>query len=215
MREVLRREWLVASRSLGQLGRTLLFMLLVVTLFPLAISPERQVLEQVGLGALWIMSLLAMLSAAEQTIAPDLEQGVADHMVCGSVPLWWQVIAKVLMHWLTIGLPIVLVSPIIGLMLSVDAATWPFMMVSLLLTTPIISLLCVFGASLTAGLGAGPALMPIVVAPMMLPALILGTQWTYAQGATGHGYALAALLSFTSIVIPWATAGAIRTAAER
>ena len=125
MREVLRREWLVASRSLGQLGQTLLFMLLVLTLFPLAISPERQVLEQVGLGVLWIMSLLAMLSAAEQTIAPDLEQGVTDHMVCGSVPLWWQVISKVLMHWLTIGLPIVLVSPIIGLMLSVPSRFVP------------------------------------------------------------------------------------------
>ena len=72
--------------------------MILLTLFPLAISPERQILEQVGLGALWIMSLLAMLSAAEQTIAPDLEQGVTDHMVCGSVPLWWQVIAKVLMH---------------------------------------------------------------------------------------------------------------------
>ena len=161
------------------------------------------------------MSLLAMLLAAEQTIAPDLEQGVTDHMVCGSVPLWWQVIAKVLMHWLTIGLPIVLVSPVIGLMLSVNTGIWPMMLLSLLLTTPILSLLCVFGAALTAGLGAGSALMPIVVAPMMLPALILGTQWTYAEGATGHGYALGALLSFTAIVIPWATAGAIRTAAER
>ena len=118
MREVLRREWLVASRSLGQLGQTC-YSCFGLTLFPLAISPERQVLEQVGLGALWIMSLLAMLSAAEQTIAPDLEQVCRSHGL-RSVPLWWQVIAKVLMHWLTIGLPIVLVSPIIGLMLSVE-----------------------------------------------------------------------------------------------
>ena len=157
MREVLRREWLVASRSLGQLGQTLLFMLLVLTLFP------RNITGTSGARAGGIGSTLDHESAC------DAVGSRADHCTrsrargnrshgARSVPLWWQVIAKVLMHWLTIGLPIVLVSPVIGLMLSVNTDIWPMMMLSLLLTTPILSLLCVFGAALTAGLGAGSAL---------------------------------------------------------
>jgi heme exporter protein B len=215
MRDVLMREWWVASRSLGRLGQTLLFMVLVLVLFPLAISPERAVLEQVGLGAVWIMSLLAMLSAAEHSIGPDLKSGALDQMVLSEIPLWWQALAKALMHWLTVGLPIVLLSPIMCLMFAVEEHYWFWITAALFLTTPILSLLCVLGASLTAGLNAGSALMPVLVAPLMLPPLIFGTQWAYQTGEPFYGYVLAALLSLTSVVVPWIASLALRVAASR
>lgn len=215
MRDVLIREWLVASRSLGELGQTLLFMLLVLVLFPLAISPDRAVLEQVGLGAVWIMSLLAMLSAAEHTIAPDLKSGALEQMVLSEIPLWWQTVAKAVMHWLTIGLPIIVMSPLICLMLAVEGQYWPWIMAALTLTTPILSLLCILGASLTAGLNAGSALMPVLVAPLMMPPLIFGTQWAYHMGEAFYGYVLAALLSLTLVVVPWVVSYALQVAASR
>jgi heme exporter protein B len=190
-------------------------MVLVLVLFPLAISPERAVLEQVGLGAVWIMSLLAMLSAAEHSIGPDLKSGALDQMVLSEIPLWWQALAKALMHWLTVGLPIVLLSPIMCLMFAVEEHYWFWITAALFLTTPILSLLCVLGASLTAGLNAGSALMPVLVAPLMLPPLIFGTQWAYQMGEPFYGYVLAALLSLTSVVVPWIASLALRVAASR
>ncbi len=195
-----------------------LFFVLAVTLFPLGIGPETGLLARVAPGVLWAAALLAALLSLERLFVADREDGSLDQLMLGVLPLEFVVLAKTAAHWLTAGLPLVVAAPALAVLLNLDAGGFAALVASLLLGTPILSLLGALGAALTVGLRRGGALVALLVLPLYVPVLIVGAG--AVEGAvTGAGaraplLALAGGLVGATALAPWAAAAALRVAAE-
>lgn len=217
---------------LGQLGRDLAlawrqpadwlnplaFLLLVVTLFPLGVSPEARVLAEMAPGVLWIAALLATLLGLEGLFRRDADDGTLEQLVLRARPLFLPVLARMLAHWLVTGLPLTLMAPVLGAMLALPEASRGPLLLGLALGTPILTLLGGVGAALTVGLRAGGVLLALLVLPLYVPVLILGTS-AAELASTGLSPAaplawLAAGLAFAVTTVPFAIAGALRIAVE-
>ena len=211
---VLRRDLALAYRRWGDVLSPLMFFTLVSALFPLALSPKREVLQELGPGVLWIAALLAMLLSLNALFRQDLEDGSMEQLVISPQPLALMMLAKALAHWLVAGLPLVAVAPLLAVTYHLPGPGVTALCATLLLGTPTLSLLGSIGAGLTAGVRQSGGLLALLVLPLCLPVLIFGARATaLAAGGeviTGPLYLLAAFLLLALSLVPLATASAIR-----
>jgi len=183
-------------------------------LVPLAVGPEPALLARLAPGMVWIMALLGALLAADALFHEDFVDGALEHLVLSPQPLWLLVLAKVIAHWLVIGLPITLLAPLLGLMLALPEAGFLPLLVGLALGTLVFSLLGAVGGALTVALGGRSALMSLLVLPLYVPVLIFGTtSVTQALAGVGSGAPLALLGAVATLALavgPFAAAAALR-----
>ena len=215
---VTRRDLRLARRRQVESLLPLGFFVVAAGLFPIGVGPEPQTLRQIGAGVVWVCALLAAMLSVTQMFTSDYQDGSLEQMLLAPGSLAEIVIAKVFAHWLTTGLPLVVATPLLGLLFGMAAPAIGMLALTLLLGTPILSLLGAFGAALTLGLRSGAALVFLIVLPLTVPALIFGTGAVGAvdggQSAQAQLSLLAALLIITFLGAPWATAAALRISLE-
>lgn len=211
---LLRRDLLTAFRQKQDLANPLLFFVIVATLFPLGVSPEHAFLSRAGAGVLWVAALLATLLSLDHLFRHDYDDGTLEQWVLLPQPLALVVLAKVTAHWLLTGVPLVLLSPLLGLMLQLPADGIGILSLTLLVGTPLLSLIGAIGAALTVGLRGGGVLLSLLILPLYIPVLIFGTGTVLAatDGASvsGHFAILGALLALGLPLAPLAAAAALR-----
>lgn len=217
-RLVLRRDLTLAYRRRSDVMTTLFFFIIVVSLFPFGVGPEPNLLRTMAPGILWVAALLASMLSLGRLFAVDHLDGTLEQMLLGAAPLGLIVVAKVIAHWLVSGLPLVLIAPVLGLMFDLPGDQLAVLTVSLLIGTPVLSLIGAVGAALTLGLRGGGVLVALLVLPLYVPVLIFGAGAVGAQaaaiGAQSHLMLLAAFLVAASLFAPWATAAGLRISAE-
>ena len=194
------------------------FFAVTVILFPFGIGPEPSVLTRIGAGVLWVTALLAALLSLDHMFADDEHDGALDLLLTAPVSPAAMVAAKVIAHWLTTGLPLAILAPILGITLQMPSSSTVPMIVALLLGTPTLSLIGAVGAALTLGARRRGMLMPLVLLPLYIPVLIFGVGAIDAavMGFEAEGlYAvLAGFLFIAAALCPWAAAVAVRISAE-
>lgn len=210
----LRRDLLIAYKRRNDLFNPFMFFILVATLFPIGISPEPEVLGEISAGVLWISALLASLLAMDNLFRADFEDGSLELLMLSPHPLYFLVLAKNVAHWLVSGLPVVLVSPLIAYMLNFPEGAYSTLVLTLLLGTPVLSLVGSIGVALTVGLGSRGLILAVITLPMSVPVLIAGTL-TVSQtleGASLSGYLaiMGAMLVAALTLAPLASAAALR-----
>lgn len=217
-RAMLRRDILLAMRRKSDVLNSLIFFLIVVTLFPLGIGPETETLREIAPGAIWVAALLASMLSLGRLFADDHQDGSLEQMLILPHPLTVIVTCKILAHWLLSGLPLVLFSPLLGLQLGLDTASIGLLMLTLLLGTPVLSLIGAVGAALTVGVRGGGVLISLLVLPLYIPVLIFGSgaveSFSIGMGFTAHLLILGTLLTLAVTLAPWATAAALRISLE-
>ncbi|WP_440062660.1 heme exporter protein CcmB [Pseudomonas syringae] len=210
---ILREARLLARRP-AELANPLVFFALVIALFPLAIGPDTQLLQALSPGLLWVAALLAVLLSLDGLFRGDFEDGSLEQWVLSPHPLTLLVLGKVLAHWVFSGLALVLLSPVLALMLGLPVQCLPVLMLSLLLGTPVLSLLGAVGAALTVGLKRGGVLLALLILPLYIPVLILGSAALQAalQGmpATGYLLWLGSLTVLAITLTPFAIAAGLK-----
>ena len=211
--QLLSREMRLLARRPSDLANPLVFFAIVIALFPLAVGPETQLLQTLSPGLVWVAALLAVLLSLDGLFRSDFEDGSLEQWVLSSHPLPLLVLAKVLAHWLFSGLALVLLAPVLALMLGLPERCLPVLLISLLLGTPVLSLLGAVGAALTVGLKRGGLLLALLILPLYIPVLILGSGALQAalQGlpATGHLLWLASLTALAVTLTPFAIAAGL------
>lgn len=210
----LRRDLLIAYKRKNEVVNPFMFFLIVATLFPIGISPEPDRLSEIAAGVLWISTLLASLLAMDSLYRADYEDGSLEQLLLAPHSLYFMVLAKNLAHWLISGLPVVLVSPLIGYTLNLPAESFGTLFVTLLLGTPVLSLLGSIGVALTVGLGSRGLILAVITLPMSVPVLIAGTMAVQQtlNGASLAGYLaiMGAMLLASISLAPLASAAALR-----
>lgn len=211
---LLMRDLRLAFRAGGGFGLGLAFFLLVAVIVPLGVGPEPATLSKIAPGILWVGALLACLLSLDRIFALDFEDGSLDLLASSPMPLEGVVAAKSLAHWLVTGLPLVLAAPVLALLLNLAPQGYGWIVVSLLLGTPALSVIGAFGAALTVGLKRGGLLLSLLVLPLYMPTLIFGAE-VVKRGAAGLavGTPLALLAGITAgavALLPFAAAAAIR-----
>jgi heme exporter protein B len=211
---LLKRDLLLAFRHRGELANPLLFFLMIVTLYPLGVSPEVDLLRRIAPGVIWIAALLAALFSLENLFRSDFEDGALEQMLLSAHPLSVLVLGKVLAHWLVSGLPMLLMAPLLGLLLAMPAAGVYALEITLAIGTPLLSLVGAIGVALTVGLRRGGVLLTLIIMPLYIPVLIFATNAVTAACAgmpiAGQIYFLAALLVLALTLAPVAIAAALR-----
>ncbi|MCH6582549.1 MAG: heme exporter protein CcmB [Gammaproteobacteria bacterium] len=208
------RDVTVALRRSTDVLTPLVFFVIVVSLFPLGVGPEPNLLSTMAPGVIWVAALLATMLSLSRLFANDYADGTLEQLTLTPHPLTMLVFAKILAHWLLTGLPVVLISPLLALQLNLQYENMEILVVSLLLGTPVLSLIGSVGAALTLGLRGGGVLLSLLVLPLYTPVLIFGAGAvsTYALGmdVEAHLSLLTALLVLSVIFTPWVTAIALR-----
>jgi heme exporter protein B len=212
---LLRRELRIAVREGGAVGTALGFYLITVALLPLGLGPDLGLLSRIAPGVLWIGLLLAALLSLPRLFETDHEDGALEVMASGPLPLELVAAAKSLAHWLSTGIPLVLLAPALGLLLNLDLAAYPVMVATLLAGTPAISFLGAIGAALSLRARRGGMLIALLVLPLYVPTLIFGISAIAAVMAPPGSFAASFLLLFAtslaSVVLgPVAAAAALR-----
>ncbi len=211
---VLQRDLLLAFRHRGELLNPPLFFLMTVSLYPLGITPETDVLRTIAPGIIWIAALLAALFSLENLFKTDFADGTLEQLALSPHPLPLLIGAKVLAHWLVSGLPMVLLAPLLAVLLSLTPPATLALVATLALGTPLLSLIGAVGTALTVGLRRGGVLLTLLVLPLYIPVLIFATGAVSAAAAglsiEGQLYFLAALLVLAVTLAPLAIAAAIR-----
>lgn len=217
-RTVVARDLLLAWRNQADVANTLLFFVIVASLFPLAVGPEPALLRAMAPGVVWVAALLAAMLATGRLFAADYADGTLEQLALTPQPFGVLIAAKIAAHWLTSGLPLALAAPLIGLQFDLGADALLVLLLSLLMGTPVLSLLSAIGAALTLGLRSAHVLVPLLVLPLTVPVLVFGTGATEAAtigiSAGPHLFLLGALLALALFFCPWATAAAVRIALE-
>jgi len=211
---LLLRDLTLAVRAGGGFGLGLAFFLIVVVLVPFGVGPESSILSVIAPGILWLGALLACLLSLDRIFALDHEDGSLDLLATAPIPLEGVVAMKAAAHWVTTGLPLTLAAPALGLLLSLDPAAYVWMLASLVVGTPALSMIGTFGAALTVGLKRGGLLLSLLVLPLYVPTLIFGAE-TVARGSDGMATAtpllmLAGITLASLALLPFAAAAAIR-----
>ncbi|MEF1291192.1 heme exporter protein CcmB, partial [Vibrio sp. M260118] len=172
---IIRRELLIAFRRQADIFNPLWFFIIVITLFPLSIGPEPNLLARIAAGIVWVAALLSALLSLERLFRDDFQDGALEQMMLMPVPLPIVVISKVIAHWLLTGLPLILISPLLSILLSLDFNTWLAVVLTLLVGTPTLSFIGAIGVALTVGLQKGGVLLSLLVLPLYIPILIFAT----------------------------------------
>ena len=208
------RELRLGFRSKGELVQALAFLVIVVSLFPLAIGPEPVLLKRVATGVVWVAALLSVLLTLPRLFGGDYADGTLEQLLLSPYPLPLIAAGKMLAHWLMTGLPLTLMAPLLGLQFGLNGAELIVLVASLMLGTPILSMLGAIGAALTLGVRGGSILMALLVFPLYVPVLIFGAG-AVEQMMAGLDYAanlqlLGAGLLLGALSIPFAVASALR-----
>lgn len=215
---IIRRDLLLAMRRWSDAAMSVFFLVIVVSLFPLGVGPEPAVLRTIAPGVLWVAALLTCLLSLSRVFTPDYLDGVLEQMVLVPQPLSLLVLGKVLAHWVISGLPVVLLSPLLGLQFGLDGEALGVLVLSLLLGTPTLSMIGAIGAALVLGVRGSGLLVALLVLPLYVPVLIFGAGAVTSSMAGIGGEAnlslLGACLVLSLFLAPWATAAAIRIALE-
>lgn len=210
----LRRDLTLMLRRRGEVLNPLVFFALVITLFPIGISPDPQLLAVIAPGLLWVAALLAALLSLDSLFRSDYEDGSLEQLLLAPQPLAALGLAKVAVHWLLTGLPLALMAPVLGIMLALPAGSYLVLALSLALGTASLSLIGAIGAALTVGLARGGVLLSLLVLPLYIPILIFGAGAVQAaimgDGVTAHLAILGALLAMALMLSPWAIAASLR-----
>ena len=211
---IVRRDLLLVFRRRSDVFNTLVFFVIVVSLFPLGVGPEPNQLRAMAPGVIWVAALLAAMLALNRLFASDYADGTLEQMALASEPLFILVIGKVLAHWLVTGLPLVLIAPVLGLQFDMPPDALAVMAGSLALGTPVLSLIGGVGAALTLGVRGGGVLVALLVLPLYIPVLVFGAGAVVASGAglsaQAHLLLLGAALALAMVLSPWAPAMALR-----
>lgn len=215
---VIRRDLLLAFRRRSDVLTTVFFFVIVATLFPLGVGPEPALLRTMAPGILWVAALLASMLALGRLFALDYADGTLEQMLLAAEPLTLIVIGKVIAHWLVAGLPLVLLAPLLAVQFDLPAASVWVLFLSLLIGTPVLSLVGAIGAALTLGVRGGGVLVALLVLPLYIPVLIFGAGAVGAEasgiGAAAHLLLLGGVLAGAAALAPWATAAALRVSLE-
>lgn len=211
---LLRRDFLLAYRRRAELLQPLVFLLVVVSLFPLGVGPSPQLLANIAPGVIWIAALLASVLSLDSLFRSDYEDGTLEQMVLSGQPLALIALARIVAHWLVAGLPIVLLSPVLALWMNLPDEGVPVLIKSLVIGTPMLSLIGAIGAALTVSLKRGSQLLSLLVFPLYVPLLILATSAVSSAVAglpyTGQlGLILAGVIGALTLA-PFATATALK-----
>lgn len=177
------RDLRLAMRAGGGFGLSLAFFLIVAVLVPLGVGPKGDILARIAPGVLWVAALLACLLSLDRIFALDYEDGSLDLLATAPIPLEAVVAIKACAHWLTSGLPLVLAAPVLAIMLHLPPASYLWLVLSLGLGTPALSVIGTFGAALTVGLKRGGLLLSLLVLPLYVPTLIFGAELVRRGGA--------------------------------
>ncbi len=208
------RDIRLAVREGGALGTALGFFLIVVAMMPLGLGPDLNLLSRIAPGILWIALLLAALLSLGRIFETDYEDGTLDVFATASLPLELVAAAKALAHWLTTGIPLALLAPVLGVLLNLDVKTYPVLMATMLVGTPAVSFLGAIGAALTVKARRGGLLLALIVLPLYVPTLIFGISVISASaGPSGVGSSFLILMAISLISIalgPLAAAAALR-----
>ena len=215
---IARRDLLLARRRRVEALLPLVFFVVAAGLFPIGVGPEPQTLRTIAPGVVWVCALLAAMLSVTQMFASDHQDGSLEQLLLAPQSLTALVIGKVLAQWLSSGVPLVLAAPLIGVLFDMSAPAIGMLTLTLVLGTPVLCLLGAVGAALTLGLRSGAALVFLIVLPLTVPTLIFGTGAVGAVesglSARAHLSLLGALLIFTAIGAPVATAAALRISLE-
>lgn len=210
----LHRDLLIAFKRRNDMLNPLMFFLIVVTLFPIGVTPDPIALGEIAAGVLWVSALLASMLSMDSLYRHDYEDGSLELLLLSPHPLYFMVLAKSISHWLVSGLPLVLLSPLLAYMLNLPSAGYGILMLTLLLGTPVLSLLGSIGVALTVGLGSRGLILAVITLPMSVPVLIAGTlaleQVLVGASALGHIAILGAMLAAAVSLAPLAAAAALR-----
>nr|WP_285895558.1 heme exporter protein CcmB [Epibacterium ulvae] len=211
---MLLRDLNLAMRAGGGFGLGLSFFLIVTVMVPFAVGPETELLSRIAPGVLWIGALLACLLSLDRILALDWEDGSLDLLATAPLPLEAIVTIKSLAHWITTGLPLVLIAPVLGVLLHLPANAYLWIFVSLLLGTPALSVIGTFGAALTVGLKRGGLLLSLLVLPLYVPTLIFGAEMA-RRGASGLStetpmLLLAGISAASVALLPFVSAAVLR-----
>lgn len=214
MWQVFQRELRLALRKGAEIVNPLWFFLIVITLFPLGIGPEPQMLSRIAPGVVWVAALLASLLAMERLFRDDWQDGSLEQLMLLPLPLPAMVVAKVAAHWVVTGLPLIVLSPLAALLLGLDMRSAITLALTLLLGTPTLSFLGATGVGLTVGLRRGGVLLSLLVLPLTVPLLIFATAAVEAasmqMAVNGYLAILGAFLAASATLSPFATAAALR-----
>jgi heme exporter protein B len=217
-RWVVARDLMLAWRRRADVLSTLFFFVIVVSLFPLGIGPDLKLLRLIAPGVVWVAALLASMLSLGRVFANDFQDGTLEQMLLNPQPLYLVGVGKVLAHWLVSEVPLVLIAPLLGVQFDLAPKTLFILFISLLLGTPVLSLIGSIGAALTIGLRGGGVLIALLILPLYVPVLIFGAA---AVDASIMGLdplpnisLLGAALVLSIIFAPWATAAALRISLE-
>ena len=215
---IITRDLLLVMRRKSEVLTALFFFVVVTSLFPLGIGADPALLRTIAPGVIWVAALLSTLLGLHRMFAADYQDGTLEQLVLSPQPLVLLVAGKIIAHWLVCGLPLVILAPIIGIQFDLDVDSLYVLMASLLLGTPVLSLLGSIGAALTLGLRGGSVLMSLLILPLYVPVLIFGAGAVYANSVglniSGHISLLGALLILALAFVPWVSAAAIKIAIE-
>ncbi len=215
---VLRRDLRLALRHGSDTMVVLAFFVIVVALFPFGVGPAEKTLETIAAGVVWVAALLAALLSLDRLFQADYEDGSLDHLLLAPLGSGGLVAAKALAHWLTTGVPLVLLAPLLALLMHMRPSALLVLMVSLLLGTPVLTLIGAIGAALVLGARRGGVLLSLLILPLYIPVLIFGVLAVEAAatgaGAHPHLLLLAALLLAGLVAAPLTASAALRQAVE-
>lgn len=211
---LLKRDLLLAYRNRGELANPMLFFIIVVSLFPLAVSPESERLSVMAAGVIWVAALLATLLSIEKIFRSDFDDGTLEQILLSPQPMPVLMLAKVTAHWLVTGLPLIIITPLLAMLMHLPTESLGTLMLTLLLGTPVLSLVGAIGVALTVGLRKGGMLLTLLVLPLYTPILIFGANavqaTTMGLDVSGQLYMMAAMLVLALTLAPLAIGAALR-----
>ncbi|MCL1079918.1 heme exporter protein CcmB [Parashewanella spongiae] len=211
---ILKRDISIAIRHRGDIFNPLLFFVMVITLFPLGVGPEPNVLARIAPGIIWVAALLSAMLSLERLFKADYNDGTLEQMLLSPQPLTVLVLAKILAHWLLTGIPLVLISPLLALLLNFESSAYIALIITLALGTPVLSLLGAIGVALTVGLNKGGVLLSLLILPLYIPVLIFATGAIDAAGMNlpygGQLAIISAMLIGSLIMAPFAVGAALK-----
>ena len=217
-RWIVARDLTLAWRRRADVLSTLFFFVIVVSLFPLGIGPEMNLLRSIAPGVVWVAALLASMLSLGRVFENDYHDGTLEQLLLTPQPLYLVVLGKVFAQWLVSELPLVLMAPLLGVQFGLESNTLLILFLSLLIGTPVLSLIGAIGAALTIGLRGGGVLIALLILPLYIPVLIFGAGAVDASiigvSALPNVYLLGALLVLSVVFTPWATAAALRISLE-
>ena len=212
--QIITRDVRLAFRQGGATMLVVVFFVLTITLFPLGVGPESALLRRIAPGVIWVAALLAAMLSLDRLFQVDFEDGSLDQLALAPLPLELVAAAKCIAHWLSTGLPLLVISPLLGVLLNLNGEAYGALLMAMAVGTPSLSLVGAIGAALTVGIRRGGVLLSLLVLPLYIPILIFGVGAIDAAvvglGGSAHLFVLAAILAAALLLAPWAIAGALR-----